>query len=104
MRDRLRRRVAQLLAGLVLYGASDSLLVLAHLGIDPWDVFQQGRALHTGLTIGTWAILGRGVVFVDPAKTAARSRHAPECPRDRQRDELNPCPCRAADGSGSRTA
>lgn len=57
------RRVAQLLVGLVLYGASDSLLVLAHLGIDPWDVFQQGLALHTGLTIGTWAILVGGAVL-----------------------------------------
>lgn len=63
MRDRFRRRVAQLLVGLVLYGASDSLLVLAHLGIDPWDVFQQGLALHTGLTIGTWAILVGGAVL-----------------------------------------
>ncbi|POB11991.1 hypothetical protein CO251_02255 [Sulfobacillus sp. hq2] len=56
-RDRLRRRVAQLLIGLLLYGASDSFLVLAHLGIDPWDVFQQGLSLHTGIAIGTWSIL-----------------------------------------------
>lgn len=56
-RDRLRRRVIQLLLGLLLYGTSDSLLVLAHLGIDPWDVFQQGLSVHTGIAIGTWAIL-----------------------------------------------
>ncbi|WDL98393.1 membrane protein YczE [Alicyclobacillus sp. ALC3] len=63
--DRLWRRVMKLLAGLVLYGVSDSLLVLAHLGIDPWDVFQQGIALHTGVPIGTWAILvGIAVLFL----------------------------------------
>ncbi|MCY0909034.1 MAG: hypothetical protein OWR62_11670, partial [Sulfobacillus thermotolerans] len=56
-RDRLRRRVIQLLLGLLLYGTSDSFLVLAHLGIDPWDVFQQGLSVHTGIAIGTWAIL-----------------------------------------------
>lgn len=56
-RDCLQRRFAQLLAGLVLYGVSDSLLVLAHLGIDPWDVFHQGLSLHTGIPIGTWSIL-----------------------------------------------
>lgn len=56
-RDRLARRFAQLTAGLVLYGISDSLLVLAHLGIDPWDVFHQGLALHSGVPIGTWSIL-----------------------------------------------
>lgn len=56
-RDRLWLRGTRLLLGLVLYGVSISLLVLAHLGIDPWDVFQQGLALHTGIPIGTWAIL-----------------------------------------------
>lgn len=64
-RDRLWLRVTRLLVGLVLYGVSDSLLVLAHLGIDPWDVFQQGLALHTGVPIGTWAILvGIAVLFL----------------------------------------
>lgn len=56
-RDRLGRRLIQLVIGLVLYGVSLALLVLAHLGIDPWDVFQQGLALHTGIPIGTWVIL-----------------------------------------------
>lgn len=56
-RDRLWHRHSQLLVGLVLYGVSDSLLVLAHLGIDPWDVFEQGLSFHTGVSIGTWVIL-----------------------------------------------
>ncbi|HET7571645.1 MAG TPA: hypothetical protein VFJ77_03140 [Gaiellaceae bacterium] len=49
--------MAQLLLGLVLYGTSSSLLVLAGLGLDPWDVFHQGLARHTPFAIGTWAIL-----------------------------------------------
>lgn len=62
-RNRLPRRLLQLFAGLLLYGASDSLLVLAGLGLDPWDVFQQGLARHSGIPIGTWSILvGIGVL------------------------------------------
>lgn len=64
-RNRLPRRFVQLLAGLVLYGFSDSLLVLAHLGLDPWDVFHQGLSRHTGIAIGTWSILvGIAVLFL----------------------------------------
>jgi uncharacterized membrane protein YczE len=54
---RLGRRMVQLALGLVLYGFSDALLVLAGLGLDPWDVFHQGLSRHTGLPIGTWAII-----------------------------------------------
>jgi len=50
-------RLVQLYAGLVLYGISSSLLVLAGLGLDPWDVFHQGLSRTFGLAIGTWAIL-----------------------------------------------
>ncbi len=50
-------RLGQLYGGLVLYGVSSSLLVLAGLGLDPWDVFHQGLARQTSLAIGTWAIL-----------------------------------------------
>jgi uncharacterized membrane protein YczE len=53
----VRLRLVQLLAGLLLYGFSSSLLVLAGLGLDPWDVFHQGLARHTPLAIGTWAIV-----------------------------------------------
>jgi uncharacterized membrane protein YczE len=60
----VRVRLAQLYAGLVLYGISSSLLVLARLGLDPWDVFHQGLARHTPLAIGTWAILVGVVVLV----------------------------------------
>ena len=51
------RRVAQLLAGLVLFGASSSMLLLSRLGLDPWDVFHQGLSRQIGLGVGTWAII-----------------------------------------------
>jgi uncharacterized membrane protein YczE len=60
----MRSRLVQLFAGLVLYGLSSSLLVLAGLGLDPWDVFHQGLARHTPLAIGTWAILVGCVVLL----------------------------------------
>jgi uncharacterized membrane protein YczE len=50
-------RVVLLLAGLLLYGFSDGLLVLAGLGLDPWDVLHQGLSRSFGLQVGTWAIL-----------------------------------------------
>jgi uncharacterized membrane protein YczE len=64
-RDRFPRRLIQLFAGLFLYGFSDGLLVLAGLGLDPWDVFHQGLARHSSLPIGTWAIIvGAGVMLL----------------------------------------
>jgi uncharacterized membrane protein YczE len=60
----MRLRLAQLYAGLLLYGVSSSLLVLAGLGLDPWDVFHQGLSRTFGLAIGTWAILIGVVVLV----------------------------------------
>jgi uncharacterized membrane protein YczE len=60
----MRVRLVQLYLGLVLYGVSASLLVLAGLGLDPWDVFHQGLSRTFGLAIGTWAILIGGVVLL----------------------------------------
>jgi len=48
----LARRFGQLAIGLIAYGLSLSLIVIARLGVDPWDVFQQGLARHTGIAIG----------------------------------------------------
>jgi uncharacterized membrane protein YczE len=58
------RRVAQLYAGLVLYGVSMALQIEAGLGLDPWDVFHQGVAEHTGLSFGTVVIVTGGVVLL----------------------------------------
>ena len=64
-RNRQGRRLVQLTFGLILYGISDSLLVLGRLGLDPWDVFQQGLARHSAIPIGTWSILvGIAVLFL----------------------------------------
>jgi uncharacterized membrane protein YczE len=43
---------------------SSSLLVLAGLGLDPWDVFHQGLSRTFGLAIGTWAILVGAAVLL----------------------------------------
>jgi uncharacterized membrane protein YczE len=55
--DRRLRRTVQLLAGIVLYGVTAAMLVLAGLGLDPWDVLHQGLSRTFGLGIGTWAII-----------------------------------------------
>ena len=60
----MRLRLAQLYGGLLLYGVSSSLLVLAGLGLDPWDVFHQGLSRTFGLAIGTWAIIVGVVVLL----------------------------------------
>lgn len=64
MRPPRVRRVAQLYAGLVLYGVSASMLLLAGLGVDPWDVFHQGLSRRFGLGVGTWAIIVGLVVLL----------------------------------------
>src|SRR5689334_8753305 len=51
------RRLVQLFAGLILYGISDSMLLLAGLGVDPWDVLHQGLSRRLGLGVGTWAVI-----------------------------------------------
>ncbi len=62
--DRCVRRLAQLYAGLLLYGVSDSLLVLSGLGVDPWDVLHQGLSRLTGVPIGTVVIVVGGLVLL----------------------------------------
>jgi uncharacterized membrane protein YczE len=58
------RRLAQLYAGLVLYGASMALQIRAGLGLDPWDVCHQGVADRTGLSFGTVVIITGAVVLL----------------------------------------
>ena len=47
-------RGSLLLVGLTLYGVSDAMLVLAGLGLDPWDVLHQGLSRSIGGQVGTW--------------------------------------------------
>lgn len=49
---RAASRGATLLVGLCGYGVSMAMMVRAGLGLDPWDVFHQGLALRTGISIG----------------------------------------------------
>ena len=58
------RRLAQLYAGLVLYGASMALQIRAGLGLDPWDVFHQGVSERTGLSFGTIVIITGALVLL----------------------------------------
>jgi uncharacterized membrane protein YczE len=58
------RRLTQLYAGLVLYGASMALQIRAGLGLDPWDVFHQGVADRTGLSFGTVVVITGAAVLL----------------------------------------
>jgi uncharacterized membrane protein YczE len=53
----LTRRLLQLLTGLAMYGISLAMFIRAGLGLDPWDVFHQGVAGRTGLSIGVVVII-----------------------------------------------
>ena len=54
---RLPRRLAQLYAGLLLYGASLALMVRGDLGLAPWDVLHSGFIRHVPITLGQAVIL-----------------------------------------------
>jgi uncharacterized membrane protein YczE len=62
-RDRLARRLVNLYAGLILFGASMALLLRSRLGLPPWDVFHQGLADRSGLPFG-WIVTGVGAVVL----------------------------------------
>src|SRR5581483_6998519 len=53
----MRRRVPRLFLGLLLCGTGVALMIDADLGLAPWDVLHQGISKHTGIPIGTVAIL-----------------------------------------------
>ncbi len=58
-------RLLRLLAGLVLYGVAEGLMVLAAVGVGPWTVLAQGLALATGTGVG-WVtnLVGLGVLLL----------------------------------------
>ena len=58
------RRTTLLLAGLALYGLSLTLLVRADLGLAPWDVFHQGVAEVTGMSLGSVIVCTSFVVLM----------------------------------------
>jgi uncharacterized membrane protein YczE len=60
----LARRIPRLLAGLTLCGVGLGAMVLARLGLGPWEVLHQGLARHTGMRIGTISILVGALVLL----------------------------------------
>ena len=60
---RVLPRVPRLLLGLVLFGFGLGMVVLGGYGLPGWDVFHQGLAERTPLTIGT-AVIVIGVVLL----------------------------------------
>jgi hypothetical protein len=51
---RLARRLPQLVAGLVLYGASLAFMVRGALGLAPWDVLHSGLIRFVPITSARW--------------------------------------------------
>jgi uncharacterized membrane protein YczE len=45
------------MAGLVLFGVGVAFMVVANLGLSPWEVLHQGISFRTGISIGTVAII-----------------------------------------------
>jgi uncharacterized membrane protein YczE len=60
----MTRRLLQLLIGLVMYGLSIAMFIRAGLGLDPWDVFHQGIAAKTGLSIGAVVMITSFLVLL----------------------------------------
>src|SRR6476469_5604679 len=57
-------RGSALLLGLIGYGFSMAMMVRAELGLDPWDVFHQGLAFRTPMSIGVAsAVVGVAVLL-----------------------------------------
>lgn len=48
----MAKRLTALITGLILYGFATSLMVRAHVGVEPWTAFTLGVAKHTGLSFG----------------------------------------------------
>ena len=60
----LTRRIAQLLAGLFLYGFAIAMMVRAGIGVPPWDVLTQGVALQTAIGFGWVTVIIGAVVLL----------------------------------------
>lgn len=60
----LRRRLIQLIVGLVLFGIGIALMLQSGLGLPPWDVLHQGLTEEFGLTVGIWSIIISFVVLL----------------------------------------
>lgn len=66
-------RLVHLNVGLMLFGLSIALMLTSNIGLPAWDVFHQGVALRTPLTIGQAMVLA-GLALIVIAWMAARVR------------------------------
>ena len=62
--NELRRRLPRLVLGLVLFGLGLALMVVADLGLAPWEVLHQGISRRTGIPIGTVGIITGFIVLL----------------------------------------
>lgn len=60
----LQARLPRLLFGLVLFGLGLAFMVVADLGLAPWEVLHQGISRRTGIPIGTVGIITGLLVLV----------------------------------------
>ncbi|MFM7338439.1 MAG: YczE/YyaS/YitT family protein, partial [Actinomycetota bacterium] len=51
-RDRLGRRLVRCVVGLAVFAVGISMQMNANIGAPPWDVFHQGVAKQTGVSVG----------------------------------------------------
>lgn len=56
-RAELIRRLPRLTVGLVLFGVGIAMMVIADLGLAPWEILHQGISVNTGIPIGTVGIV-----------------------------------------------
>ncbi len=61
--EQAARRLTRLYLGLVLYGVSMAAMVLAHLGVMPWDVLHQGL-VRAAARLGVHVSLGEMTIVI----------------------------------------
>lgn len=64
IRDRMPRRLVQLVFGLSLFGLGGALLLHSGLGTGSWDVLTQGISRHVPLSFGTITVITSGIVLL----------------------------------------
>ena len=57
-------RLPRLIVGLILFGIGIAMMVIANLGLSPWEVLHQGISRNTGIPIGTVGIITGLIVLV----------------------------------------
>jgi len=63
-RQRIAYRLTQLVFGLAMFGFGIALMVVADLGLSPWQTLHQGISARTGVAIGTVTIITGIVVLL----------------------------------------